>query len=397
MRLNPLTMQRRYKLAIAFIALAVFAMPVHRWLMSQPSKSFQTAELDTPETSSSRSKTVAALGRIIPMDGVISISGAGQLADVRVIELKVQEGDEVTQGQIIALLDPFYAQQASLTRAQQRMIVAQVQLERTLAGEAKLGDIAAQEAEIANLEAQVRTEVSEKQALIHRMQAELVNAERSYQRFQLLYDEGAISISDLEDKQEQFEIAQARLNEAKAQLENIRSTRTQQIRRESATLEKLTEVRPVDLAVAQAELREAEASVAEAEANLELARVRAPVAGRILKIHTQSGERVKFDGILDLGQTQTMYVLAEVYETNIVKLRLGQSASVKISAFAEALQGTVEHIAPQIDQRKIFDNDPALGIDARVFEVKIRLNPTDSQKVEQFIHMEADVAIQTTS
>ncbi|MFG6100418.1 efflux RND transporter periplasmic adaptor subunit [Leptothoe sp. ISB3NOV94-8A] len=395
MQLNSLVILRKYKWAIVLIVFTVLAWPIYNQVISRTSQAQET-ELETLETPDTPSPTIAALGRIVPKDGVINISGAGQLADVRVIELQVQEGETVIQGQVLALLDPFYAQQASLTRAEKRMAVAQAQLEGILAGDAKLGDLAAQEAQIANLEAQVRTEVIEQQALITRMQAELVNAESSYQRFQTLYNEGAISIADLEDKQEAFEIAQARLDEVEAQLENIQSTRAQQIRRESATLDKLTEVRPVDVTIAQAELEEATAAVAEAEATVELARVRAPVAGRVLKIHTQAGERVKFDdGILELGQTQTMYVLAEVYETDISRLKPGQTATVKISALMEALQGTVEQISPQIDQKGIFNNDPALGIDARVFEVKIRLDPSDSQKVEQFIHMEADVTIQT--
>ncbi|MDV3347381.1 HlyD family efflux transporter periplasmic adaptor subunit [Leptolyngbyaceae cyanobacterium CCMR0082] len=395
MQLNSLVILRKYKWAIVLIVFTVLAWPIYNQVISRTSQAQET-ELETIETPDTPSPTIAALGRIVPKDGVINISGAGQLADVRVIELQVQEGETVIQGQVLALLDPFYAQQASLTRAEKRMAVAQAQLEGILAGDAKLGDLAAQEAQIANLEAQVRTEVIEQQALITRMQAELVNAESSYQRFQTLYNEGAISIADLEDKQEAFEIAQARLDEVEAQLENIQSTRAQQIRRESATLDKLTEVRPVDVTIAQAELEEATAAVAEAEATVELARVRAPVAGRVLKIHTQAGERVKFDdGILELGQTQAMYVLAEVYETDISRLKPGQTATVKISALMEALQGTVEQISPQIDQKGIFNNDPALGIDARVFEVKIRLDPSDSQKVEQFIHMEADVTIQT--
>ncbi|NEZ59863.1 HlyD family efflux transporter periplasmic adaptor subunit [Adonisia turfae] len=395
MQLNSLVILRKYKWAIVLIVFTVLAWPIYNQVISRTSQAQET-ELETLETPDTPSPTIAALGRIVPKDGVINISGAGQLADVRVIELQVQEGETVIQGQVLALLDPFYAQQASLTRAEKRMAVAQAQLEGILAGDAKLGDLAAQEAQIANLEAQVRTEVIEQQALITRMQAELVNAESSYQRFQTLYNEGAISIADLEDKQEAFEIAQARLDEVEAQLENIQSTRAQQIRRESATLDKLTEVRPVDVTIAQAELEEATAAVAEAEATVELARVRAPVAGRVLKIHTQAGERVKFDdGILELGQTQAMYVLAEVYETDISRLKPGQTATVKISALMEALQGTVEQISPQIDQKGIFNNDPALGIDARVFEVKIRLDPSDSQKVEQFIHMEADVTIQT--
>ncbi|MDV3347420.1 HlyD family efflux transporter periplasmic adaptor subunit [Leptolyngbyaceae cyanobacterium CCMR0082] len=389
-------MQRRYKLAIACITLAMIALAVHRHLFPKASEPVQSLP-EVPEINANKPETVVALGRVIPKSGVISLSGPSQLFGARIAEVNVQEGDEVTAGQIIALLDTFYSQQAELAMAEQRVSVAKARLDKVLAGEAKLGDIAAQEAEIANLEAQLRAEVIEKKALIERMQAELQNAEKAYQRFQVLYEDGAISISDLDDKQEQFEVAQAQLNEVKAQLENIQSSRTQQIRRESATLERLEEVRPVDIAVVQAELKAATAAAVTAASNLELTRIRAPVAGRILKIHTLPGEQMGQNGIVDLGQTQEMYILAEVYETDIAKIQAGQAAIVKLSALSDELQGTVEKISHQIGQKEVFDNDPALEIDARVFEVEIRLNPSDSEKVTQFIHMEADVTIQITS
>ncbi|MFG6107448.1 HlyD family efflux transporter periplasmic adaptor subunit [Leptothoe sp. EHU-05/26/07-4] len=389
-------MQRRYKLAIACITLAMIALAVHRHLFPKASEPVQSLP-EVPEINANKPETVVALGRVIPKSGVISLSGPSQLFGARIAEVNVQEGDEVTAGQIIALLDTFYSQQAELAMAEQRVSVAKARLDKVLAGEAKLGDIAAQEAEIANLEAQLRAEVIEKKALIERMQAELQNAEKAYQRFQVLYEDGAISISDLDDKQEQFEVAQAQLNEVKAQLENIQSSRTQQIRRESATLERLEEVRPVDIAVVQAELKAATAAAVTAASNLELTRIRAPVAGRILKIHTLPGEQMGQNGIVDLGQTQEMYILAEVYETDIAKIQAGQAATVKLSALSDELQGTVEKISHQIGQKEVFDNDPALEIDARVFEVEIRLNPSDSEKVTQFIHMEADVTIQITA
>src|SRR2546425_1044720 len=63
----------------------------------------------------------------------------------------------------------------------------------------------------------------------------------------------------------------------------------------------------------------ADAAAAEldgARAVLEADTVRAPVAGRILKVHARSGERVGPAGIVELGATERMYAVAEVYETD---------------------------------------------------------------------------------
>ena len=61
----------------------------------------------------------------------------------------------------------------------------------------------------------------------------------------------------------------------------------------SGTLTEIAEVRPVDVAIAQANLEKAQAYVQQAQANLNLAYVKAPRSGQILKIHTYGGERVE--------------------------------------------------------------------------------------------------------
>jgi len=68
---------------------------------------------------------------------------------------------------------------------------------------------------------------------------------------------------------------------------------------------------------AQAEVGRAKAAVEKAKADLDLAYVRSPRDGRVLKIHARPGEVVskQEEGILKLGQTDQMYAVAEVYET----------------------------------------------------------------------------------
>jgi HlyD family secretion protein len=345
--------------------------------------------LNNPETPS----IVTALGRIEPNDKVIHVSGSSQLVNGRVIEIFVEEGDIVEPGQLIALFDNFYIEKAALEAANQSVQVVRAQLNQVLQGESKKAEILAQQAEISRLEAQLRNEITEKTATIERVEAELRNAERSYERFQSLYEEGAVSILDLDDRGEQLETARARLKEVTAQLQNVQSSLEEQLRREQAILATLKEVRPVDIEVARAKLEEAIAKAAQAKANLELSQVRAPVQAEVLKLHIFPGERVDSAGILDLGQVQQMYVSAEVYENDIAQVKVGQSAVISGGPLQGTLQGTVERVSSQLGKRDLFSTDPTLDIDARVFEVKIRLSEADNAQASKLINSQVDVKI----
>ncbi|KYC36700.1 hypothetical protein WA1_44275 [Scytonema hofmannii PCC 7110] len=103
----------------------------------------------------------------------------------------------------------------------------------------------------------------------------------------------------------------------------------------------MREIRPTDLQAAQAEVDSAIAALKKAKADLALAYVRSPIAGQILKIYAQPGEIVGEKGIAAIGQTNQMFVAAEVYETDINRVRSGQRATVTSSAFADELKGTV--------------------------------------------------------
>jgi HlyD family secretion protein len=126
------------------------------------------------------------------------------------------------------------------------------------------------------------------------------------------------------------------------------------------------------------------ASLKKAQANLsEQGYVRSPVNGQILKIHAKAGENIGSDGIVELGQTDRMVVTAEVYESDISKVKVGQKATIvsDSNAFEGEIQGTVSQVGLQIGRKDALSTDPAADVDARVVEVKIRLNPDDSDRV----------------
>ena len=103
-------------------------------------------------------------------------------------------------------------------------------------------------------------------------------------------------------------------------------------------------MRPTDIAVVQAEVEAAEAGVKQAQANFDLALVRSSQAGQILKIYTFAGERVGEKGIVALGNTSQMNVVAEVYETDIHKVEIGQQVTIKSQGLSSELSGKVTEI-----------------------------------------------------
>jgi HlyD family secretion protein len=102
--------------------------------------------------------------------------------------------------------------------------------------------------------------------------------------------------------------------------------------------------------------------------------VRSPVDGQVLKIHAREGERVGADGIVEIGATGSMYAVAEVYETDVGRVRVGQRARVSSPAFERALAGSVERIGLRIGRLDVLGTDPVADTDARVVEVEVRLD-----------------------
>lgn len=340
-------------------------------------------------------KAVTALGRLEPEGEVIKLS-VPNAADSRVNQILVKEGEWVEADQVIAILQGLDKKQAELTEAQQNVAIYQARLAQTETGEAKVADISAQQAVINELEAQLRTETIERQAEIASVQAELRNAEQNYQRYQQLHQEGAVETTALDDRRETFETTRASRQAAEAHLENTVSTLQERLQQEKALLDKLREVRPVDRQAAQAELDHAIAQVNRIDAELEDFYVRVPVAGQILKINTHVGEQVNTsEGIVELGRTQQMYAIAEVYETDVSLVQSGQRATVisEHGGFDGEIHGVIDHVGMQIKKQDVLDADPAADKDARVVEVKVRIDPEDNNRVTGLTNLQVRITI----
>ncbi|WP_242032659.1 ABC exporter membrane fusion protein [Oscillatoria sp. FACHB-1406] len=339
---------------------------------------------------------VTALGRLEPQGETIVVAPPPTLGAAKIAQLLVKQGDRVAAQQTIAILDDRDRLAAALDRANSDVEVAIANLQIVQAG-AKTGDVNAARANIARLEAQLQGEMTSQQATIDRVAAEVRNAESEYQRYQQLASGGAIAAIEVDRRRLERDTARESLNEAIAKRNQTQNTLQQQIKEARSTLNSVAEVRPVDLVKASAEVERARAAVKQAQAELAQAYVKAPVSGQILKINTRPGESVgQTGGIIEIGQTDRMVAVAEVYESDIGKVKEGQSAIVKSEngSFRQSLKGVVSEIGLQIGKRSVLETNPAADVDVRVVEVKILLDPADSQRVSSLTNAKVLVEIQ---
>ena len=125
------------------------------------------------------------------------------------------------------------------------------------------------------------------------------------------------------------------------------------------------------------------------EIDLFNSQLRSPIDGYILDVNTRVGERPKNEGILDIGSSQNMEALIEVYESDINRVFISQNVelSSENGGFKKILKGEVIRISPQVKQRMVLSTDPTGDADARIIEVLVKLNPESIKLVKNYTGM----------
>jgi HlyD family secretion protein len=317
------------------------------------SKQPSAAALPSQRTQPVEGGGIGCLGRIEAGEGIIRIATRGLGGQGIVKRLNVKQGDIVKTGQVLAELDSKEQLEATVRQAAAGIAVARQRLVQAQAG-AKPSDIAAQQAEV------------------ERLQTELDNAQKEQQRYAALGNN--VTASELDRLRLRVETTTRALTSAKQRLAS------------------LSEVRPVDVDLARAQVEEAVRNEARARAEYQSSVIYSPMDGRVVKIDTSPGEAVGADGLLEMAPLEPMYAIAEVAESDIHRVKVGQRATVKGDGLKNPIQGTVERVGVKVLQNQLMRVDPATFSDARVVEVWIKLD--DSQSVADFIHMRVDVVIQ---
>jgi len=139
--------------------------------------------------------------------------------------------------------------------------------------------------------------------------------------------------------------------------------------------------------------RVASAQLRQAQAELVLTTIRSPITGRVLKVHAREGERVGPDGIAEVGKIGSMCAIAEIYETDVRYLRIDDRATITSPALRAPLKGVVDRIGYKIGKQDVLATDPAARTDARVVEVRIRLNDSKAAAGLSFLQVSVVVDV----
>lgn len=389
---GSLSSQSILRLAIAIAMLASLSVASISVFIVLKFRDIDNQKPANPAVTIPEIKTVTALGRIEPEGEVIKLSAAISGEGSRVAKILVQEGDMIKAGQVIAILDNSDRLQAELTEAKAEVRIIQSKIAQIQAG-AKPGEIIAQRAIIDRLAAESQGDIDSQKATLEKLQAELLNAEAENKRYQELYREGAISASQKDSKNLNVETAKKSLQAAQSQLKKLKLSSQQKIKEASATLNQISEVRKVDVEAAIAELNRADTVVKKATINLQQAYVKSPQNGQVFEIYTHPGELISNNGIADIGKTSQMYVVAEVYESDITKIMQGKQVRIVSDTFDQELQGKVERIGLQVRKQNLTNTDPSSNIDNRIVKVHIRLNKVSTQQAAKFTNMQVKAII----
>jgi HlyD family secretion protein len=334
-------------------------------------------------------QAVAALGRMEPQSEIINL-GAGTSSPDRLERLFVARGDPVKKDQVLGYLGG-YAEQV----AQQEMFKNQLEeakLRLTTEVELNRSRIESAETHQRQILEVSPLRIAAQEATIASLEAKLANDKDIFDSQVQLFDRGAASRRLREDQhaavlQDEANLASERAHfaELKQQFEVDKIDAGVQVKQARA-----------QLARAQAEfpIASLQSQIAVAESRARRMTLYAPVDGRILNIRVKPGEDVGTGSVLTMGDTDRMRAVAEVYETDIAQVRVGQPATVASRALSHPLTGKVARIGNMIFKNDVLNVDPAARADARVIEVWIDLD--DSTLTERLTNLTVDVVIDTS-
>ncbi|MCZ8373808.1 MAG: MFS transporter [Beijerinckiaceae bacterium] len=299
---------------------------------------------------------VGALGRIEPASRILRISAPFGAEPPRIERILVRAGDTVPAGQVLAVMADHGVRTAVVASAEAQVRIAETELARIRAG-ARPSELAAQRARIDALAVQVqfaRTTLDRRGAL---MRSDAASA--------------------------------AQFDDAKATLARLMA----ELAAAEAVYETLAHARAEDIAVSEAALNRARADLAQRRAELELSQIRAPIDGTVLAVNAREGERAGADGLLSLADLRSMDVVAEIYESDALRVRIGLPAEIRLPGIDAPLPAHVSEIGWLVRRNDAIGTDPVARIDARVIEVRLRLEPEASHRVTRLSNMQVAVRI----
>jgi RND family efflux transporter MFP subunit len=293
---------------------------------------------DTEKETGGVPVVVAAVGRG-PMSQTVTITGtirSDRQADVsaqvsaKVVEVKVREGDQVTQGQVLIALD---------------RVQAESQVRRTRAGaEAARARLEAAQRRLEIIEEGAREEeVAIARSRWEQSQSALRTAAADLDRLKGLFEQGAVSKQRLDAAQTAYDTARTNRDAARRSLDLLeKGARPEEI-----------EAARKDVEAAAAGLEQAKAGLAEDEQKLSHTVIHSPVTGVVYERNVEPGEITMLGGgvpLLRVADYSSVYYEAAVSERAALVVRPGQRVEVGIRGDRErSVVGEVARLVPVAD------------------------------------------------
>lgn len=256
----------------------------------------------------------------------------------RIESVAVAEGDDVTRGQVVVVLENDDLE-AAVASAEAEVDAARARRDEVLRGPR-------------------REEIEEARARLERQQADHDLAKVTLARREEVRESGGVSQESLDEARARVGIAGAAQAEARAILARLEAGATAEERR-----------------AAEAMLRAAEGRLAEARAALEKTLVRSPVDGQVLRRHFDPGEMLTPENpepLLDLADLSRIRVRAEIDELDIRRVREGCAARISCDSYpGKSWSGRVERIASALGRKRLRSDDPREMVDRRVLEARV--------------------------
>lgn len=254
----------------------------------------------------------------------------------RLAELKVREGDRVTAGQVLFVLD------SPEVAAKEEQAHGALEAARAVADKADEG---------------ARSEdIRAAQANWKRAEAGATLADATYQRVQNLFNEGVMTRQKRDEAFAQARSSRELANAARAQYDQA-----------------LAGARDQDKRAAQGQVRQAQGAVAEVNAARDEVNGRAPVAGEINKRMSDIGELVPAGyPVFTLVDIDRMWVSVNLRESQMRGLKVGTRLRGTVPALDRDAEFEVYFINPAGDYATWRATRQSSGYDVRSFEIRLR-------------------------
>jgi HlyD family secretion protein len=330
---------------------------------------------------------IVALGRIRPAGGIRSVTGP---PGDQIAELLVKEGDQVRAETPLVRLVSRLDRQDEMDLLDQQIADAQAQVKLAKASGDR--EIAVSKAKLDEQMLLAPRDVEAMEKKLNLLEQQQKSAEKRLLSMKALQHDSPNTISSQDvDGQEllvaqantELEAGKAQLTKAKLAQETGQKVAEAQLEAAKANLERSLREIPLDTLKKKREL---------AQLQFNRTELKAPAAGRVVKITGRVGDpTAPQQSIMDLADTAVMQVVAEVYETDVDKLRKMHEPKVTVRSLAlpNDLTGTVTSIGTVIARNAVFDVDPTADTDRRVFEVVVTIDkPEDVKTASQFLNLQ---------